>query len=52
MTLMPQLLAHEFAGIELRPVEGDGPERDLYALTPARRPPPAGRADAATRSPK
>jgi len=33
VTLMPKLLAHEFAGIELRPVKGNGPKRDLYALT-------------------
>ena len=25
VTLMPKLLAHEFGGIELRPVEGSGP---------------------------
>jgi DNA-binding transcriptional LysR family regulator len=34
VTLMPKLLAHEFAGIELRPVKGAGPERDVYALLP------------------
>ena len=34
VTLMPKLLAHEFGGIELRPVKGAGPERDLYALLP------------------
>jgi DNA-binding transcriptional LysR family regulator len=34
VTLMPQLLAREFGGIELRRVDGAGPERDLYALLP------------------
>ena len=34
VTLVPKLLAHEFTGIELRPVEGEGPQRDLYALLP------------------
>ena len=34
VTLMPKLLAHQFTGIELRPVKGSGPERDLYALLP------------------
>jgi DNA-binding transcriptional LysR family regulator len=33
VTLMPKLLAHDFTGIELRPVTGGGPKRDLYALT-------------------
>jgi DNA-binding transcriptional LysR family regulator len=34
VTLVPALLAAEFAGVELRPVEGAGPERDVYALLP------------------
>jgi DNA-binding transcriptional LysR family regulator len=33
VSLMPKLLAHDFTGIVLRPVAGDGPRRDLYALT-------------------
>jgi DNA-binding transcriptional LysR family regulator len=34
VTLVPRLLASEFAGVELRPVAGDGPQRDVYALLP------------------
>lgn len=34
ITLVPQLLAREFGGVELRPVEGEGPQRDVYALLP------------------
>jgi hypothetical protein len=31
---VPKLLAGEFTGVELRPVAGDGPRRDVYALLP------------------
>jgi DNA-binding transcriptional LysR family regulator len=34
VTLVPALLAGEFTGVELRPVDGPGPERDVYALLP------------------
>ena len=34
VTLVPKLLASEFTGVELRPVAGDGPRRDVYALLP------------------
>ena len=34
VTLVPKLLAREFTGVELRPVAGDGPRRDVYALLP------------------
>jgi DNA-binding transcriptional LysR family regulator len=35
VSLIPELLAFEFAGsVELRPVEGAGPERDIYVLLP------------------
>jgi DNA-binding transcriptional LysR family regulator len=35
ITLIPRLLAGaEFTGAELRPVDGPGPERDVYALLP------------------
>jgi len=34
VTLVPQLLASEFTGVELRPVEGEGPQRDVYVLLP------------------
>ena len=34
VTLMPQLLAREFIGVELRPIAKPRPERDLYALLP------------------
>ena len=33
VTLMPQLLAREFTGVELRPIAGPA-ARDLYALLP------------------
>lgn len=34
VTLVPKLLADEFGGVELRPVDGDGPRRDLYVILP------------------
>jgi len=34
VTLVPKLLASEFTGVELRPVAGAGPRRDVYALLP------------------
>ncbi len=34
VTLVPKLLAAEFTGVELRPVAGDGPRREVYALLP------------------
>ena len=34
MTLVPRLLAHGFDGVALRPIEGDGPQRDVYVLLP------------------
>jgi DNA-binding transcriptional LysR family regulator len=34
VTLVPRLLADEFAGVELRPLAGPGPERDVFALLP------------------
>jgi DNA-binding transcriptional LysR family regulator len=34
VTLVPALLAGEFGGVELRPLAGDGPRRDVYALLP------------------
>ena len=34
VTLVPRLLAAEFAGVELRPVAGAGPQRDVYVLLP------------------
>ncbi len=34
VTLVPRLLAGDFTGVELRPVAGDGPERDVYVLLP------------------
>jgi DNA-binding transcriptional LysR family regulator len=34
VSLVPRLLASEFAGTELRPLAGPGPERDVYALLP------------------
>jgi DNA-binding transcriptional LysR family regulator len=34
VSLVPRLLAGEFAGTELRPLAGPGPERDVYALLP------------------
>ena len=38
VTLAPRLLAEAFTGTALRPIDGEGPERDVYALLP-----PAGR---------
>jgi DNA-binding transcriptional LysR family regulator len=34
VTLVPQLLAHAFADLALRPIDGGGPTRDVYALLP------------------
>ena len=34
VTLAPRLLAEAFAGTALRPIAGEGPERDVYALLP------------------
>jgi DNA-binding transcriptional LysR family regulator len=34
VTLMPRLLSSEVTGVELRPIAGPGPERDVYALLP------------------
>jgi hypothetical protein len=34
VTLVPRLLAADFGGVELRPIAGDAPERDVYALLP------------------
>jgi DNA-binding transcriptional LysR family regulator len=34
VTLVPRLLSDEFHGVELRPIAGPGPERDVYALLP------------------
>jgi DNA-binding transcriptional LysR family regulator len=34
VTLAPRLLADAFTGTALRPIAGDGPERDVYALLP------------------
>ena len=34
VTLAPQLLADAFADLALRPIAGDGPTRDVYALLP------------------
>jgi DNA-binding transcriptional LysR family regulator len=34
VSLVPRLLAGEFSGVELRPLDGPGPERDVYALLP------------------
>jgi DNA-binding transcriptional LysR family regulator len=34
VTLVPRLLADEFDGVELRPLAGPGPERDVFALLP------------------
>jgi DNA-binding transcriptional LysR family regulator len=34
VSLVPRLLAGEFAGTELRPLAGPGPEREVYALLP------------------
>jgi DNA-binding transcriptional LysR family regulator len=35
VTLVPQLVAEALDGIELRPIDGPGPERDVYAMLPA-----------------
>src|SRR4051794_24152816 len=34
VTLVPRLLAADFAGVELRPVAGAAPQRDVYVLLP------------------
>jgi DNA-binding transcriptional LysR family regulator len=34
VTLVPRLGAEGFHGLELRPIEGDGPRRDVYVLLP------------------
>ena len=34
VTLAPRLLAEAFTGTALRPIDGEGPERDVYALLP------------------
>jgi DNA-binding transcriptional LysR family regulator len=34
VTLVPSLVAEAFQGVELRPIEGDGPRRDVYLLLP------------------
>jgi hypothetical protein len=34
VTLAPELLADAFDGIELRPIAGASPARDVYALLP------------------
>ncbi|MDA0185547.1 LysR family transcriptional regulator [Solirubrobacter phytolaccae] len=34
VTLVPRLGADGFHGLELRPIEGEGPRRDVYALLP------------------
>jgi DNA-binding transcriptional LysR family regulator len=34
VTLVPRMLGAEFEGVELRPLEGGGPERDVYAILP------------------
>jgi DNA-binding transcriptional LysR family regulator len=34
VTVTPRMLGREFTGIELRPIAGDGPQRDLYLLLP------------------
>jgi DNA-binding transcriptional LysR family regulator len=38
VTLVPRLLADDFSGVALRPLDGEGPERDVYVLLP-----PSGR---------
>jgi DNA-binding transcriptional LysR family regulator len=34
VTLVPRMLGAEFEGVELRPLEGGGPQRDVYAILP------------------
>ena len=34
VTLVPRLGADGFGGLELRPIDGDGPRRDVYAILP------------------
>ena len=34
ISLVPRMLAGEFTGAELRPIEGEGPLRDVYAILP------------------
>jgi DNA-binding transcriptional LysR family regulator len=34
VTLVPRMLGAEFEGVELRPLEGGGPERDVYTILP------------------
>jgi DNA-binding transcriptional LysR family regulator len=34
VTLVPELLAEPFGDLALRPIAGDGPSRDVYALLP------------------
>jgi molybdate transport repressor ModE-like protein len=34
VTLVPRLVADALDGIELRPIDGPGPERDVYAMLP------------------
>jgi DNA-binding transcriptional LysR family regulator len=34
VTLVPELLADPFEGLALRPIAGDGPARDVYAILP------------------
>jgi DNA-binding transcriptional LysR family regulator len=34
VTLVPRMLGAEFQGVELRPLEGGGPQRDVYAILP------------------
>ncbi|HEY8536311.1 MAG TPA: hypothetical protein VIL25_07670, partial [Vicinamibacterales bacterium] len=34
VTIVPQLLASAYEGVELRPLAGDGPRRDVYGLLP------------------
>jgi DNA-binding transcriptional LysR family regulator len=35
VTLVPQLVAEALDGVALRPIDGPGPERDVYAMVPA-----------------
>ena len=52
VTLVPRLLAPGLRRRRVRARSSDGPQRDVYVAAPARRPPPAGRTDAGTRSRK